>query len=595
MVETVLRIVKALIASAGMPTRTHLGRFGPHRNRTRSRTALRQCGVIDYDQSVVTRALIAMAVGFACLTLSTSARCGKFRVRARPDFYAVRTEAHPAGARVTGSLRDETQTPLPGRPVTLQAAGVVATDCESGAVQAVTDERGRFCFLLRGGLPDRAVLAHAMGDYLEPVSKSVALEPSAPELSVQLEVDTATWNVDGGPQVVRISLLSDNGSNESHPLQLRFDQNDSSRMLAVERIASTRRAVEIELDPAQLGQPGPATLTAVVGDDPSQPLALRSLALVLSATVSLNWSEPLEPVRPELGFDVALEARSRLGPADSGWVEIGIGDARVGTAQVMAGRAVVPCRFMTTQRRGVSIHARYVSEHPWLTAGDELSAELIIAEVPWWWHVPWLAAGALAAIWIVRAWRRPARSIRPGVSPPRPTEPGVRVMEAGRAQSGWRGWIVDAHSGAPIPNASLRVVIPSIETAAAAAHIRSDEKGGFRLPQLDTLPEGARWVVEAAHHSTLTQAVPPYGTLQIALCSRRRTLLSHLLRWADERGWSKGSTPTPADLVRTAQEQQDATVEAWAGQIEEAVFGREAPNADREARLTQERPPLRRM
>ncbi len=579
------------------PTHTYPRQFDSHRNRWHELVGLRPTPLRAYDHVVLRKTLLTGIVVATTTVLCPPALATKLRVRARPDFHAIRTEAHPGGARVTGTLRDETQTPLAGQAVTLRTPGAESTACETGASEAITDERGRFCFLVRGRLPDRASLEHVRSDYLEAVEKNIALELSAPELFVELEVEVATWNIRGGPQPVRVSLVGEGSSNETHPLLLRFDQAGKSRVLAPRRTISTLRQEEFELDPAELGQPGPATLTAVVGDDPSQPLALRSVPLVLAATVNLSWGESPGPVRPELGFEVELEANSAVGPADSGWVEVSAGETKIGSAKVEQGKATVACRFMTSRHESVQLHARYVPEHPWLSPGPELVSELSIADIPWWWHVPWLVAGSLAAIWIFRAWRRPARRSEPGqVANEKTTgKPGVQVVEPSSAVVGWRGLVVDAHSGQAIADATLRVLMPAVDQVVIAAEAHTSKDGRFRMESLERLPEGARWVAEAPDHSTLSRAVPPYGELRVALSSRRRSLLSHLVRWAEDHGWPAQAAPTPAEVALIAESQDASLAAQWASEIEEAVFGSEAPSRERETHLTQKSPPLRRM
>lgn len=520
-----------------------------------------------------------------------TAHAQQLRVLTRPSFHAVRTEAHPSGTKVTGTLRDETLAPLPARPVHLDTSGRPGVDCATGELSSLTDSQGRFCFLLRGPAPNRARLRHAAEGYVADSSRTVTLELPPPEVNLQLDVETATWALHGRAQTVRVAVRGADPS-EVYALQLSLQRgSEQPRAIAPPSTVSGQSPTELSLEPGRLGAPGPVTLIATLGDEPGQPLAHASVPLVLSAEVELGWPAKLVAVRPELGFDLAFTARAHDAPVDSGRVEVRVGDQVVGTAPVRNGAAVVPSRFVAARQTSVMLSARYVREHPWLEPGPELQQELPIAGVPWWLHAPWVLCGCLAALWIFRAWRRPTRA-KADSSVQRPTrEPvaGVAVVESEPADRGWRGNVLDLHTGHPIQGARVRIVLPAVSAELTLVEAVSDGVGQFALPPTDQLAEGASWIVEAEEHSTLRRPVPAAGKVVVTMTSRRRTLLQLLVRWGEARGWSKDSTP--AELLGAARERGRADVEHWALEIERAAFGPAPPDAPRERSLTQAAPP----
>src|SRR5690606_5149571 len=128
---------------------------------------------------------------------------------------------------------------------------------------------------------------------------------------------------------------------------------------------------------------------------------------------TLAWQGPLSAVRPELGFDLSIDVQSEHGKLNSGWVETLVGNERVGSGPVRDGVAQVSSRFIAAQHDQVELRARYVAEHSWMQAGSDLVASLPIARAPLWLHLPWILVGALAAVWIFRAWWRPKRPRQP--------------------------------------------------------------------------------------------------------------------------------------------------------------------------------------
>jgi hypothetical protein len=114
------------------------------------------------------------------------------------------------------------------------------------------------------------------------------------------------------------------------------------------------------------------------------------------------------------------------------------------------------------------------------------------------------------------------------------------------------------------------------------------------LDPLPNLPEGARLSITAGAYSILEQPVPPQGKIAIGLISRRRSLLAHLVSWAERMGvpWNQGVQTTPAAVAKVALRQGDARAKDWALAVEAAAYGPGEPDALGETTLLGQTPPL---
>jgi hypothetical protein len=451
-----------------------------------------------------------------------------------------------------------------------------------------TDQQGRFCFVLSGTPPDRAEVRFEGDGYYAGAQRQFAIDLSPSRLKLELEVEAATWPLSSPEQRVRVSAHSHAATDARHPVILELVRAGVTRTLA-EGHVSVNEPAEFTIDPSGLGPPGTATLVARASDTPS---ASDSSPIVISGRASLNWRSPLTAVRPELGFDVQIDVTSEHGPIESGWVETSVGNDRVGRSPVSAGVAVVSSRFIAAQQEAVEFRARYVPEHSWLVPGNDLVGTLPISRPPLWIHVPWLVVGALAAVWIFRAWWRPKRPRRKRASVPAPEivpRPGAAVLEPGRPMSGWIGSVFDAHEGSPIAGARLVIGAPSVSGESVLTSACSDAEGKFSLSPVGAVPEGSRLQVYAPHHTHLSCSVPREGRVAIAMVSRRRAILEHLHEWAQTRGWDAPPLLTPARVAARARREERADTERWALRVEDVVFGPTPPDEEVESELTRRR------
>jgi hypothetical protein len=154
--------------------------------------------------------------------------------------------------------------------------------------------------------------------------------------------------------------------------------------------------------------------------------------------------------------------------------------------------------------------------------------------------------------------------------------------------------VVDAHEATAIEGATLTVILPAFSSDGIAARSVSDQDGRFELPPVQRV-EGARLQVSGQWHSTLVRDLPPAGHLQVNLVSRRRALLARLVEWAARMGkpWTAPGDPTPRHVASVARSRRAEDVAVWAGEVERAAFGAEAPDAETEDRVREQEPAWR--
>jgi hypothetical protein len=141
----------------------------------------------------------------------------------------------------------------------------------------------------------------------------------------------------------------------------------------------------------------------------------------------------------------------------------------------------------------------------------------------------------------------------------------------------------------------VSIIVPVFDGEGVAAAHTTGEDGSFSLAHVEAARnDGARLVVTAPHHTTLSGPAPADGTLAICLVSRRRTLLNRLVSWAkaSPRPWGRGREPTPLELADAARRHEQTEVAGWASAIAEAAYGPTSPDERRENELVAREPPL---
>ncbi|HEY4119290.1 MAG TPA: carboxypeptidase-like regulatory domain-containing protein, partial [Byssovorax sp.] len=244
------------------------------------------------------------------------------------------------------------------------------------------------------------------------------------------------------------------------------------------------------------------------------------------------------------------------------------------------------------------LRLRLVPGGPYVKAGPELHVAVPVAHPSIVRQILLAVVVLGVAAWVIAGWRRAPKAIVAASSEPAHAPPsgraGVEVLAQPRGMTGWRGTVCDAHDGAPIAGARLRIVTPAFQGDGVAAEATADAQGAFTL-ESSASRDGARLVVESTLHSAYEQALPPPSVLGIALVTRRRALLERLVRWARRHGAPFDALPEPTPgHVRRAAARSDATgVATWAARVEAAAYGADSvgPEVEKEVRANEPHQP----
>lgn len=527
----------------------------------------------------------------AVLCCSAQARAdAPLRVHARTQFSGLQVQREPNRTRVTGALRDEGDSPVVDQIVALASATGSARDCD-GRAMVTTSSTGAFCFALGANARGNARLSFEGNDYLHAAARDLSLDEQ-PAVELQLSTPTTTWALTEPTHPIHVEVHT--GSGDRHRISLRVVRSGAPDRALDAVVLGPDLSADVEVPSSALGGPGTVELVAVAGDDLRHPVATKSIGLLLTAPVELQWVAPPPAVRPELGFELQIRATALGQPVESGWIETRARTKVLGSAPVAGGLATVSNRFLAAGHGTIPFSARYVSEHPWLLGGSALEVDLVVSRPSAWIHLPWLLIGLGAAVWIFRAWWRPVRrnfASQPTVNTAAPS-PGIIALDSGARDGRFHGSVRDAHTGDPIAGAWLRVLLPSVGIESVVTEVQADPGGQFNLGPLPNLPEGARFEITAQHHSRLRLAPPGPGQVEIRLMSRRRSLLQRLTEWVQARRWPDAASLTPGDVATRAQRMSEAEVERWALDIQDAVFGNGPIDEQRERALGGRTPAL---
>ncbi len=519
------------------------------------------------------------------------------RVVSRPDALEIRgvlkdDSGRPVDGRVRATLLDGTGGParpsgaartcLPAHP-----SRSVPVDAHDYVVEP--DGTGSFCIRVSGAPPGGVVrLAFAGDRYYAAASTDLAIDASRRNLVMRFNPEPRTLALDRPTHALWIDTnveppFDDADKSEVLQLKLFFQGRGASRKeLGSARVRAGERAL-FEVRSADLGAAGPGRLDAVFAGSPTLQAASRSDVVQRSARVSLSLAGSIERRNPQDGIEIRVAVGSVLGAVPGGSVEAIVAGESVGTAPVSAGAARVVAVFDAPNASHVPISLHYLPDAPWWTPGDSLDVVAPVAPPGPWRRLPWVLGALAVAIWLVRGWRRPAHvePRRPESASLPPGRPSLEVIERGPSRAGWRGRVVDAHDGTPIPDARVALVAPGFAGSATTASVETDADGSFALPHADAFrAEGARMVTSARWHAALARPVPPPGNVVINLVARRRALLDGLVAWARhaDRAWSGPGDPTPGHLADAARKRGQDTVANWAEAVEQAAYGADPPD-----------------
>lgn len=560
----------------------------------------------------------ALLFGLSLVVWAASAGAIKLQVRGSTAVEA-RAAIRDGRLELRGTLQDETGRPIGqarlrvrasrerggpglalGRPIGCSTTSRRDVHVGTDELLVDTDAAGGFCVVLPD-LDRRAALKVSFdGDrYHERSAADIDVDSSRRSLTLSFSPAPGLFPLERASHAIWIDArieAADDSLSETLQIRLWLEERDGARReLARPPLRAGERA-EVIVDSGKLGAVGPATLVAeFAGSDATQP-ARRTAAIQRTRRVALSLAGQVPAADPSAGLELDVAVGSAGGAVDAGAVEMLVGGQSVGTAPVSAGAARVSSLFPLPAVGNVSVTLRYLPEAPWWLAGDPLVLSVPVAPPSPWRRLPWIFAAIAVGAWVVRTWWRPPRTEKPEserASLP-PGRPSLDVIELGPERSGWRGRVVDAHEGTPIPDAAVVVLLPAFASDGVAARAFADEAGQFELPAVQR-SEGARLRVSSRWHSSLLRDLPPAGNLQVSLVSRRRALLGRLVDWATRMGkpWSAPGEPTPKHVESVARARHAADVAHWAHEVERAAFGADAPDEEVEDRIREQEPAWR--
>jgi len=504
------------------------------------------------------------------------------------------------GAEVRLGLGAEGSRPRPP-PTPSACRGAPRPRVTETEVAQLTDDTGAFCLVFAPASPTDRVTVRFPGDGDHEASPVTEVPVLAGPRSVALGFAPTPRHLAldaGDPQIwVRAEVIPPGARPERLPLAVVVADPDGSERPVTEAWTSTGDRTAVRLPVAALGEPGRATLLLRFVGSSELPPATRRVVVEKTARVELALAEPPQGDASRLSVRVPVRTQSRLGPVSTGSVELRWGERTVGAAPVVDGTASPVARLDAPPGTPVDLTVQYLPNSPWWLAGEPLSITVAVPPAPLWRRWPWMVAGAGAALWVLRGWRRP-RARAPQQAEPAPAsppgKPAVEVLSVGPAHGGWQGRVRDAHLGSPVALAEVAVLGPSTAGSRVLTRAVTDEEGWFQLEPADGSSEGAHLRVEAPWHSALERPIPASGELLVSLVTRRRAILDRLVSWAERVGhpWFWGSAePTPGHVARVARERGDAGVAAWAEAAEAAAFGAEPVDSVRERAVAERAPP----
>jgi hypothetical protein len=506
------------------------------------------------------------------------------RVRSTTQFTAVRVVADESEYRVEGLLHDEQNMPVANAPIRVHS-GVKHRQCSGKS--STTNASGQFCFQLTS-VAKQLTLTFAGNVHFDPSTWTGAIDHTTPEPAVTLQT-SSEWFVGHPGNNVRVYV--DHAPSGNSQVQLRVSRNDEPPFLGL--IATLERredapghAATFDIGPTSLPPAGPLRVEAVLVSGETE-LAKVTQTVDLIALVHLVAGDLPKQVRSGQTFTLDVSLEGDGAPIDSGWVEIQQDQRPLAMEPVTAGRASVSLRLDGSREHVTELQIQYVPETPWYRANPPVSTELtVLGPVPWL-HIPWAVLALGAGIWVLRSWRRPARSlVRTVFTSDAPRT--ARITTTSEPTRSWRGRVRDAHTLDPLADVHVALYVPSLLTTGPIRETRTNAFGEFTLGELTPLPEGTKITFTSRNHSTLSQLAPAPCGMEVDLVERRRTLLTAFLDWA--RPLTRENEPTPQHAADAARRLSDAQAESWALQIDQAVYGPVPPDGQIEQQLLAQRP-----
>lgn len=577
------------------------------------------------------RPCLAQTPGAAVSTLSTY---GAPRIRLKGKAHVDASASKSAEVRIlSGTVTDDALRPAPAT-VTLTLTRRSATTEDPGIAQPApaalplvatlpqacagdeppvletstrlalrTDVSGRFCVRLHLP-PDRylARLAVRATPLLDEGVRELSFDSSVDDVTLRFAAEPLTVSLESDESSIEVDAFADppHGPIPAPGLVLELVDETGSRL--GEATTDAFGQAQFHVTAVRLGQPGRGVLRATFTGNGTFGSSAREASVEKRLGVRLVLPDvPVDGTlargRPEEGIALRVRAvpvgTNCPGVLPTGVVEARVGDTVVGAGMLARGESFFVARFGTRGPGPVPLTLRYVPDAPWFQPRAELHAIVPVRGPSPWTRFLTVLAGAAALAWFVGArppgrWRLAPRArawstARPGAWSIAAGRAGVRV-ETERTNEGWRGRVVDAHDGAPVGGARIRIERPTFGGCDLVAHTDCDAGGRFVLSATAALP-GDRFVAEGNLHTPLRQAVPPAGEVTIALVLRRRAILDRLISWARRHPGPIGGRPepTPSEIGHFARSQP--TIARWASEVERAAFGAAPVDAHRQAEV----------
>ncbi|MFT3771943.1 MAG: carboxypeptidase-like regulatory domain-containing protein [Minicystis sp.] len=511
---------------------------------------------------------------------------------------------------VVTATAEGTHAPLKLGPLS-PCEGSSARGAGRGGDEAVieTDDRGGFCatgrapaeklvlkLKFRGSkLYDTAEMEVPVTAETERLQRALLRFEPPPET---IDLDRETVTVTAALRVERSELFRPSAAGSAQRASLPLVLEDERHAHVAEAVTGGDGRARFEVKTSALAGPGAGELVVRFGGNAVLGKAEDAKPIVRRAEARLALEHPIDPADPEDGVPIDIVVTTSRGPVSGGVVEVRravpaaltiAGDSLGAGTVDEHGHARVVAAFAAAGATKVPLLVRYVPAAPWYRAGPELRVEVEV-KGPGILRQVLLAAVVIgAAVWVASGWRRAPRPRElPGVdgaTAPPSGRAGVQVIASPPDLAGWRGTVADAHDGSPIAGASLAIVAPSFQGDGTVGRTTADERGAFTLE--GAYRNDARLVVTSPDHATHEQALPPPSVLRVALITRRRAILERLVRWARQRGapFDGAPEPTPGHVRRAAARASVAEVEAWAGHVEQAVYGPERVDEAREREI----------
>jgi hypothetical protein len=324
----------------------------------------------------------------------------------------------------------------------------------------------------------------------------------------------------------------------------------------------------------ELRTAGAGTLEADFSGNAQIPPTRRTWPIVRVCNVALQPEE----LRPELARGdhavLTVTATTSCNTPMRGIVEfVGTG---LTLCQVHLVNRRATCSLNTGQLREgpLTIVASFIPPSDAWTSTQPAHFPMVIAPPKRTAALVWLFATAVILAWLLAKWRS-AVSVRLPSSHGKTRTLAASSIEYAPPEpgkSGWYGVIIDAHTGARISGANLKVEVPGFGEGSVFSETTSDSNGEFALPEFERR-ELSRIVAVAVHYTAGRWPLPSPGRLTIRLQTYRRAILQTFVSWLRLRTGPQPVEPTPALVANDTGAAYAPDVIDWARNVERAAFG----------------------